>query len=123
LRLELVASVRTGSLLLAAAGLLADKQATTHWAYRRVLEHLGATPVRGRWVQDGKFVSAGGTPDGIDMALTLVARQKDERTARRVQLWIEYDPQPSFGRPTYDTRNVPRLQARPCDPGRSAADR
>lgn len=94
---ELVASVGAGSLLLAAAGLLQGKQATTHWMYRRILENLGATYVERRWVEDGKYATAAGSSGGIDMALALVARRKGERTARRVQLWIEYDPQPPFG--------------------------
>ena len=100
---ELVASVGTGALILAAAGLLTGKRATTHRAYRRMLEHLGATYIQERWVEDGKFVTAGGTSGGIDLALHLVAKRKGERTARRVQLWIEYDPQPPFG--TMDWRN------------------
>ena len=94
---ELVCSVGTGSLILAAAGLLKDRQATTHWAYRRILENLGATYVEKRWVEDGKFVTSGGTSGGIDMGLHLVGKYKNERSARQVQLWIEYDPQPPFG--------------------------
>lgn len=94
---DLVASVGTGTLILAAAGLLTGKRATTHRAYRRLLEQLGATYIPERWVEDGKYSTAGGTSGGIDLALHLVARRKSERTARRVQLWIEYDPQPPFG--------------------------
>ena len=94
---ELVGSVGTGALILAAAGLLKGRQATTHWAYRRILEHLGATYVAQRWVEEGKFITAGGTSGGIDMALHLVAKYKDTWSARQVQLWIEYDPQPPFG--------------------------
>jgi transcriptional regulator GlxA family with amidase domain len=89
--------VGTGSLILAATGLLEGRQATTHWAYRRILENLGATYAGKRWVEDGKFVTSGGTSGGIDMGLHLVGKHKDERSARQVQLWIEYDPQPPFG--------------------------
>ncbi len=95
---ELAASVGTGALILAATGLLQGRQATTHWAYRGILEHLGATYVEQRWVEDGPFITSGGTSGGIDMALHLVAKHTDVRTARQVQLWIEYDPQPPFGR-------------------------
>jgi transcriptional regulator GlxA family with amidase domain len=101
---DLVASVGTGALILAAAGLLTGKRATTHRAYRRLLEQLGATYVPERWVEDGKYLTAGGASGGIDLALHLVAKRKSERTARRVQLWIEYDPQPPFG--TIDWQNV-----------------
>lgn len=96
-RAELVASVGAGSLILAAAGLLQRKQATTHWMYRRILEHLGIAYIERRWVEDGQYATAAGSSGGIDMALALVARRKGERTARRIQLWIEYDPQPPFG--------------------------
>jgi transcriptional regulator GlxA family with amidase domain len=94
---ELVGSVGAGSLILAAAGLLEGRRATTHWAYRRILENLGATYVGRRWIEDGKFVTSGGTSGGIDMGLHLVGKHKDERSARQVQLWVEYDPQPPFG--------------------------
>jgi transcriptional regulator GlxA family with amidase domain len=92
-----VGSVCTGALVLAAAGLLEGRSATTHWAYHRLLERLGATYLPQRWVQDGKFITSAGVSAGIDMALALVARLTDEATARRVQLAIEYDPHPPFG--------------------------
>ena len=99
---ELVGSVGTGSLILAAAGLLEGRRATTHWAYRRILENLGATYVEERWVEDGKFIMSAGVSAGIDMGLYLAARLTDEATARQVQLWLDYDPQPPFGRLDYD---------------------
>lgn len=94
---DIVGAVGNGSLILAAAGLLEGRQATTHWAYRRILENLGARFVSRRWIEDGKFITSGGTSGGIDMGLHLVAKHRNERRARRVQLWIEYDPQPPFG--------------------------
>jgi transcriptional regulator GlxA family with amidase domain len=92
-----VGSVCTGALVLAAAGLLQGRQATTHWAYHRLLERLGATYLPQRPVEDGKFITSAGVSAGIDMALALVARLTDEPTARMVQLAIEYDPHPPFG--------------------------
>jgi transcriptional regulator GlxA family with amidase domain len=92
-----VASVCTGALILAAGGLLEGRQATTHWAYHRLLERLGATYLPQRWVEDGKFITSAGVSAGIDMALALVARLTDQATARMVQLAIEYDPHPPFG--------------------------
>jgi transcriptional regulator GlxA family with amidase domain len=92
-----VGSVCTGALVLAAAGLLEGRPATTHWAYHRLLERLGATYLPQRWLEDGKFITSAGVSAGIDMALALVARLTDEPTARRVQVAIEYDPHPPFG--------------------------
>ncbi|HEX8860091.1 MAG TPA: DJ-1/PfpI family protein [Actinomycetes bacterium] len=92
-----VGSVCTGALVLAAAGLLEGRSATTHWAYHRLLERLGATYLPQRWVQDGKFITSAGVSAGIDMALALVARLTDEATARMVQLAIEYDSHPPLG--------------------------
>jgi transcriptional regulator GlxA family with amidase domain len=92
-----VGSVCTGAMILAAAGLLDGRNATTHWSHHKLLERLGATYLPERWVEDGKFITSAGVSAGIDMALALVARLTDEPTARMVQLWIEYDPQPPFG--------------------------
>ena len=94
---EVVGSVCTGALVLAAAGLLEGRRATTHWAYSREFERLGAHYVRERWVEDGKLVTAAGVSAGIDMALALAARLTDSPTAQRIQLAIEYDPHPPQG--------------------------
>ncbi|MBL1100993.1 DJ-1/PfpI family protein [Streptomyces coffeae] len=96
-RSQVVGSVCTGSLLLAAAGLLEGRQATTHWMYRDLLARFGATPVVRRWVEDGHFITAAGVSAGIDMALHLVGRLAGNEVARMVQLFIEYDPEPPFG--------------------------
>jgi len=87
-------SVCTGSLLLAAAGLLDGAPATTHWLARDRLAELGAKPVPDRVVEHGKIVTAAGVSSGIDMALHLVRRINGEQIAQAVQLGIEYDPQP-----------------------------
>jgi len=87
-------SVCTGSLLLAAAGLLDGVPATTHWLARDVLAELGAEPVPDRVVQHAKIVTAAGVSSGIDMALHLVTRINGPEVAQAVQLGIEYDPQP-----------------------------
>jgi transcriptional regulator GlxA family with amidase domain len=95
---QVCASVRSGALILAAAGLLEGRSATTHWAYWRLLERLGARYVpEQRWVEDGKFITSAGVSAGIDMALYLTERLTDEGTARMVQLGIEYDPKPPHG--------------------------
>jgi len=94
---EVVGSVCTGALVLAATGLLEGRRATTHWAYAAELQKLGARYVRARFVEDGKFMTGGGVSAGIDMAIALVARLTDRATAERIQLGIEYDPRPPFG--------------------------
>jgi putative intracellular protease/amidase len=89
-------SVCTGSLILAAAGLLDGKRATSHWMAMDELARLGAQPVGERVVFDGKLVTAAGVSAGIDMALTLAASIAGEQVAQAIQLGIEYDPQPPF---------------------------
>jgi putative intracellular protease/amidase len=89
-------SVCTGSLVLAAAGILEGKRATSHWAYREQLREGGAEPVAERVVVDGKIVTAAGVSAGIDMALQLTALQYGDDLARGIQLGIEYDPDPPF---------------------------
>ncbi|MGH2985716.1 MAG: DJ-1/PfpI family protein [Solirubrobacterales bacterium] len=87
-------SVCMGALLLAAAGLLDGKRATTHWIARAQLGELGAEPVGDRVVRDGKVLTAAGASSGIDMALWLALEIWGEDVARAVQLGIEYDPEP-----------------------------
>jgi transcriptional regulator GlxA family with amidase domain len=87
-------SVCTGSLLLAAAGLLEGAPATTHWLARERLAELGTRPVPDRIVEHGKIVTAAGVSAGIDMALHLVEKINGPEVAQAVQLGIEYDPQP-----------------------------
>jgi transcriptional regulator GlxA family with amidase domain len=89
-------SVCTGSLVLAAAGLLEDRRATTHWLAFDELERLGAVPVHERVVFDGKYVTGAGVSAGIDMALALAAKVAGPEVAQAIQLGIEYDPQPPF---------------------------
>jgi putative intracellular protease/amidase len=89
-------SVCTGSLILAAAGLLEARRATSHWLALEELGRLGARPVSQRVVFDGKIVTAAGVSAGIDMALALAAQIAGEQVAQAIQLGIEYDPQPPF---------------------------
>jgi len=89
-------SVCTGSLILAAAGLLAGRRATTHWLAMDDLRALGVTAVSERVVIDGKFITAAGVSAGIDMALGLAGRIGGAGLAQAIQLGIEYDPQPPY---------------------------
>jgi transcriptional regulator GlxA family with amidase domain len=99
---EVAGSVCTGALILGSVGLLEGRQATTHWAFYKVLEQFGAKYVRRRWVEDGKFICSAGVSAGIDMALQLAARLTDEQTSREVQYRLGYDPEPPFGGIDYE---------------------
>ncbi|MDT0398626.1 MULTISPECIES: DJ-1/PfpI family protein [Streptomyces] len=89
-------SVCTGSLLLAAAGLLRGRRATSHWLALDHLRRYGAEPTGERVVTDGKYVTAAGVSSGIDMGLTLLGRIAGDEHAQAVQLLTEYDPQPPY---------------------------
>ena len=91
-----VTSVCTGSLVLAAAGLLKGYRSACHWAARDMLKDFGAIPVAERVVRDRNRISGGGVTAGIDFGLTLLAELAGEEVARSVQLMMEYDPQPPF---------------------------
>ena len=91
-----VTSVCTGSLVLAAAGLLKGKRATSHWAAVEHLPLLGAIPVREQVVVDGNVVTGAGVTSGLDFALRLAAILEGEKVAREIQLQIEYEPEPPF---------------------------
>ena len=95
---RLTTSVCTGSLVLAAAGLLDGLTATTHWSCYSELADLGALPTAERVVEhlDRRIITAAGVSSGIDMALRLVELLVDATAARAAQLMIEYDPQPPF---------------------------
>jgi putative intracellular protease/amidase len=91
------ASVCSGSVILAAAGLLNGKRATSHWMALPVLKTLGATPVNDeRVVHEGGIVTSAGVSAGIDLALWLAARIAGDDRAKAIQLSMEYDPQPPF---------------------------
>lgn len=111
-RAEWTTSVCTGSLILAGAGLLDGKPATTHWAARSALAMMGARPQREeRVVRSGTgIVTAAGVSAGIDMALWLVGEIEGPKRAQTIQLDIEYDPHPPFdaGHPSKADSSVRR---------------
>jgi putative intracellular protease/amidase len=91
---SITASVCTGSFVLAAAGLLKGRRATSHWATRARLAEYGAIPVGERVVRDGKYATAAGVSAGIDFGLELVLELCGKDVAAGIQLGIEYDPAP-----------------------------
>ena len=91
-------SVCSGSVILAAAGLLEGKRATSHWAALPVLRTFGVEPVGDERIVDagGRIVTAAGVSAGIDLGLWLAGRIAGEAKAKAIQLSMEYDPQPPF---------------------------
>lgn len=98
-------SVCTGSMLLAAAGLLTGLSATTHWSAMKELAGLGAVPTGDRVVEhlERRIITAAGVSSGIDMALRVAELLTDTITAKALQLMIEYHPQPPFDAGNPDT--------------------
>lgn len=97
-----VTSVCSGSIALAAAGLLSERRATSHWSVRHLLTGYGAIEVDERVVEDGNRLTAAGVTAGMDLAIRLVAYLCGETYARFVELGAEYAPQPPFGTGTPD---------------------
>ena len=96
-------SVCTGSIILAATGLLKGKKATSHWKPINLLREFGVEPTRERIVDEGKYITAAGVSAGLDMALYLINQLKGEKAAKAAQLSIEYDPKPMFNSGNYLT--------------------
>ncbi len=97
LQAKYITSVCTGSLVLAAAGLLDGYTATTHWRSLHFLEKLGAVISEERVVQDDNRITGGGITAGIDFGLQLVTRLESVERAKELELWLEYNPQPPYG--------------------------
>jgi len=91
-----VTSVCSGSLLLAAAGLLEGKRAACHWSWRGLLAEQGVLADPARVVRDGNVITGGGVTSGIDFALSLAAELAGAEVAQEIQLALEYDPAPGF---------------------------
>ncbi|WP_333736834.1 DJ-1/PfpI family protein [Streptomyces sp. IBSBF 2806] len=98
-------SVCSGSLLLAAAGLLTGRRATSHWVCLDRLSALGAVPATERVVIDGKYATAAGVSAGIDLALSLTGHMAGDEIAEAIQLVTEYAPQPPYN--TVSTATAP----------------
>ena len=118
-----VTSVCTGSLVLAAAGLLKGYRATSHWGSRHQLAWFGAEPVAERIVFDRNRVTGGGVTAGIDFALALTAAIRGEDHAKFVQLSLEYDPQPPFDCGSPDKADAATLERYTAMVAKHAGDR
>jgi cyclohexyl-isocyanide hydratase len=100
---RLLFSVCTGALLCGAAGVLAGRRVTTHWAARHLLPCYGAVLADARVVADGNIISAAGVTAGLDAALVLVSLLRGDPAAQEIQLAIEYAPNPVFHSGSPDT--------------------
>lgn len=109
----------TGTLALAAAGLLPGKQATTHWAYADRLAAAGARYVRRPWVEDGRVITGAGAAAAVDLSLLLVARLRGEKVAKQVQIMAEWDPHPPFGGIDWARANGAQPPVEPAAAGES----
>jgi len=104
---DYLTSVCTGSLILAAAGVLEGRRAACHWAWRDMLRAFGAIPDAARVVRDGRIITGGGVTAGIDFALSLIAELRGEDAAQSVQLLLEYAPAPPFDAGSPDSAATP----------------
>ncbi|WP_297322518.1 DJ-1/PfpI family protein [uncultured Bartonella sp.] len=89
-------SICTGVLVLGASGLLHGRKATTHWTAMDYLTVFGAIPVQRRVVVDGNIVTAGGVTAGMDFGLVMIAELLGKKAAQKVQLQMQYAPEPPF---------------------------
>lgn len=103
-------SVCSGSIILAATGLLKDKKATSHWGVIHLLKNYGSIPTCARYVQEGKIITAQGVSAGIDMSLHLVSQIIGIEKARAYQLFIEYDPKPPFNSGNVNETNTATIE-------------
>jgi cyclohexyl-isocyanide hydratase len=105
-----ITSVCTGSMVLAAAGLLDGYRATTHWSAMGYLGQLGAIPEKTRVCTDRNRMTGGGVTAGIDFGLTLAEKLSDRTTAEMIQLTLEYNPAPPFNAGSPETAPVAVLE-------------
>ena len=92
-----MASVCTGALVYADAGLLDGRPATTHWSALDLLRDLGDridVHDNDRWVDAGDILTSAGVSAGIDLALYLIGRLHSRSRAEEVRHYIQYDPDP-----------------------------
>ncbi len=108
---QYITSVCTGSLILAAAGLLAGYQATCHWAFREQLAMMGVEVVPQRVVIDKNRITGAGVTSGIDFGLTLLGLLCGADTAQMAQLMMEYNPQPPYNSGTPDTADSQTVES------------
>ncbi|MCF6279423.1 MAG: DJ-1/PfpI family protein [Flavobacteriaceae bacterium] len=100
---QFTTSVCSGSIILAATGLLDGLKSTSHWKSINLLEEFNAIPIRERIVQEGKYITSAGVSAGIDMALYLCNELAREKETKAIQLLLEYDPKPLYNAGNFTT--------------------
>ncbi|MEY4765475.1 MAG: Isonitrile hydratase [Pseudomonadota bacterium] len=125
---KLVAGVGTGSLIMAAAGLLRGRKATTFWPFKPMLKQMGVNVVDKRVVVDGNRVTAAGSTASMELGLQLVELVRNKSQAQLVQLYLEFDPAaPKGGSPEKAPADVSRfmnmMYKETLKDGMDAADR
>jgi cyclohexyl-isocyanide hydratase len=110
-KVKYLASVCTGTLLLAKADLLNGKRATTHWLAKQELTKYNSTYIPERVVWEGNIITGAGVSAGIDLSLELIEKIFGKEDAERIQLAIEYDPKPPYdcGTPDKATPHIVEL--------------
>jgi transcriptional regulator GlxA family with amidase domain len=96
-RARLTTSVCTGAFVLADAGLLKGRAATTHWDdFDELLAIDDSIQARreDRFVDEGDIITSAGISAGIDMALHLIIRLHSEDRAREIKRRLQYEPDP-----------------------------
>lgn len=106
-RAKHITSVCTGSMVLAKAGLLKGKKATSHWVTRDVLADFGAIPTNERVVRDGNILTGAGVSAGLDFAVALVEQLRGRAYAEALVLQGEYAPEPPIKGGTLATTSAP----------------
>lgn len=113
-------SVCSGSIILAATGLLNGLKATSHWKPIDLLKNFGAIPTRERFIEQGKFITAAGVSAGIDMALHLSNKIVGEMETKAIQLAIEYDPNPIYDSGNFSTASKETIKMAEMKMGQEA---
>lgn len=108
---KLIFAVCTGTLVCGAAGLLRGRKATTHWAFKSLLPYFGATIDHGRVCVDGNLITCAGVTSGIDGALVVASLLRGNHEAKRIQLMMEYAPEPPFNCGSPESADAEVLQS------------
>ncbi|GAB3951168.1 hypothetical protein GCM10027614_52730 [Micromonospora vulcania] len=109
-------SVCSGAFVLGAAGLLDDRECTTHWRYVDELQHRhprAQVRCNSLYVQDGRLLTSAGTAAGIDACLHLIRQEHGSATATRLARRMVVPPHRDGGQSQYIEAPIPKAPRRP----------